>query len=138
MIRSATAGVVYFALVFGVGFVLGTLRVLFIVPRLGEFMAVIIELPIILTAAWIICDRISARLVVPRRWQTRLAMGAVAFVLLMLAELALSIALFGDTVAKHFAAYAAAPEAVGLAGQALFAAFPLIQIAISRGDRTRT
>jgi len=37
MIRNT--GVPYFAIVFGTGFVLGTLRVLWIVPRFGERLA---------------------------------------------------------------------------------------------------
>jgi hypothetical protein len=33
--RTLKAGVLYFALVFGAGFVLGTIRTLWVVPRLG-------------------------------------------------------------------------------------------------------
>jgi hypothetical protein len=51
------AGVLYFALVFGAGFVLGTIRTLWIVPRLGTRMAELMETPImlmitILVARW--------------------------------------------------------------------------------------
>jgi hypothetical protein len=51
------AGVVYFAVVFGTGFVLGTIRTLWIVPRLGVRAAELLETPfmvvaIVLTASW--------------------------------------------------------------------------------------
>ncbi len=42
------AGVLYFALVFAVGFVLGTIRTLWIVPRFGTRMAELMEMPIML------------------------------------------------------------------------------------------
>src|SRR2546428_221806 len=42
------AGVLYFALVFGAGFVLGTIRTLWIVPRLSARMAELMETPIML------------------------------------------------------------------------------------------
>ena len=42
------AGVLYFALVFGAGFVLGTIRTLWVVPRVGTRMAELMETPIML------------------------------------------------------------------------------------------
>jgi hypothetical protein len=53
------AGALYFALVFGAGFVLGTIRSLWIVPRLGTRMSELTETPImlviiILAARWIV------------------------------------------------------------------------------------
>ena len=44
------AGVLYFALVFGVGFVLGTIRTLLVVPRVGTRKAELMEMPIMLAA----------------------------------------------------------------------------------------
>jgi hypothetical protein len=43
-----TAGALYFALAFGAGFVLGTIRVLWVVPRVGERTAELMETPIML------------------------------------------------------------------------------------------
>ena len=42
------AGVLYFALVFGAGFVLGTVRTLWVVPRVGTRKAELMETPIML------------------------------------------------------------------------------------------
>lgn len=55
------AGLIYFGLVFGAGFILGPLRNLFIVPRFGERIAELIEAPlmlivIILAAKWVVSE----------------------------------------------------------------------------------
>ena len=42
------AGVLYFALVFGAGFVLGTIRTLGVVPRVGARIAELMETPVML------------------------------------------------------------------------------------------
>jgi hypothetical protein len=122
--RSLTAGAYYFQIVFAIGFALGTLRVLALVPALGELGAVLIELPIILAASWWISGRLIHRFKVPS--EHRLTMGALAFTLLILAEAVLSIFLFGRTFAQHMAHYRTLPGAVGLAGQLLFAAMPAL------------
>jgi hypothetical protein len=46
--QSIKAGLAYFALVFGAGFVLGVLRVSFLVPRFGERIAELGEMPLML------------------------------------------------------------------------------------------
>jgi len=43
--RVLKAGAVYFGVVFGAGFVLGTVRVIWVVPHLGERTAELIEAP---------------------------------------------------------------------------------------------
>ena len=49
--RSLIAGTMYFAAVFGVGFLLGTVRVLFIEPRTGTRWAELAEMPLMFAAA---------------------------------------------------------------------------------------
>jgi hypothetical protein len=99
------AAVVYFLIVFAVGAVLGTVRVLVLIPRVGPSAAVLIEAPILLSAAWMICGWLVRRLHVPRAWSARLAMGGAASVLLIAAELSLSVLVLGKTTAEHFEAY---------------------------------
>jgi len=53
------AAVVYFVLVFGTGFVLGPIRILFLVPRFGVRVAELMEFPvmlvvIVLAARWLV------------------------------------------------------------------------------------
>lgn len=132
MKQELKAGSAYFGIVFAVGFVLGTIRVLVLVPQFGELTSGLIELPIILTASWIICHWLIIRFSVPSIWQSRLTMGVLAFALLMIAELFLSILLFGNSINQHLNNYLALYSALGLVGQLIFASFPLIQIYTSK------
>ena len=50
MLKTICAGLVYFALVLGTGFVLGVFQVLFVVSRIGERWAELSEMPIMAAA----------------------------------------------------------------------------------------
>jgi hypothetical protein len=124
---SIKAGVAYFAVVFGAGFVLGTLRVLLLAPQIGETAAVFVELPVILTISWFACGWIVRRFFSASTVQTLAAMGAVAFGLLMAAEAALSVFVFGRSMGEHLDTFRTVSGAIGLAGQVVFALLPLIR-----------
>lgn len=131
------AGLAYFAIVFSVGALLGTLRVLVLAPRSGELLAVAIELPVMLAVSWVACRRLVARFSVPGRPAPRAAMGGLAFGLLMGAEIGVSVLGFGRTVAEHLEAYRSAAALMGLAGQIAFALFPLAQSWVRAGRAGR-
>src|SRR5215831_14613693 len=86
-VRELKAALVYFASVFAVGFALGPARTLLLAPHIGATLAVLLELPIILFASWLLCRWVLRRFSVERGLEHRIAMGAVAFALLMSAEL---------------------------------------------------
>ena len=132
MAAALAAGLAYFVIVFVVGFMLGTVRVLVLLRHLGELGTVLMELPIMLTVSWVVCRWLVDRCHVPNVWPHRLAMGSMAFGLLMSAELGMSVLAFGRSVADHLASYRAWPEAMGLAAQVVFAAIPSLQM---RGRR---
>jgi hypothetical protein len=121
------AAITYFGLAFGAGFVLGTFRVMVLVPRLGEAVAVALELPIMLTVSWGASRYVVQRFKIAPHLLTRLAVGVVAFLFLMFAELGVSVLGFGRTLAQHLANYATVPAALGLLGQLAFAALPAVQ-----------
>ena len=87
--RILKAGAAYFALVFGAGFALGTIRILWIVPRLGTRMAELMEAPIMLAITILVARWVVRRLAVPSKLSSRLGMGCVALLLLLLAEISL-------------------------------------------------
>jgi ABC-type uncharacterized transport system permease subunit len=125
MTKALRAGCTYFAGVFAVGFLLGVLRTLVLAPRIGETLAVLIELPIILGVSWLICGHILRRS--PLSSGEAVVMGASAFVLLMIAEMSMSILLANRTLSAHLALYSERSHLLGLAGQTAFALFPVVQ-----------
>jgi hypothetical protein len=128
MYRGLKAAVIYFATVFAVGFVFGSIRVLFVVPRIGVLLAVMIELPLILRVSWVACGWCVRRYCVPATPASRLTMGGIAFMLTMAAEFGLSSFGFNRTIADHLEAYKHAPGILGLLAQIGFALFPLLQM----------
>jgi len=125
--RAIRAGITYFAVVFAAGFVLGTARVLLLAPRLGELLATVLELPFMLGISWVACGKLIAHFQVPPSAEPRLTMGAIAFALLMLAELLLSLTLFNRSMNEYVAALGTPQGLLGLAGQVLFGLMPVIR-----------
>ena len=123
LLRPASA---YALLTFAVGFALGTFRVLWLVPRVGDRIAVLLELPVMLGVSFLIARWAVAYWQVPAMPRRRLAMGALAFALLMLCEALVSLSLFGNSLSAHLARYLAPAAWPGLAAQLVFAAMPLL------------
>lgn len=126
------AGALYFALVFAAGFALGAVRVSLLAPAVGEMAATLIELPVILAAAFGACLFVLRRMRVEARARPRLFMGAVAFTLLIGAEIALGLALMNRSLAAQLQEMSAPPALLGLAGQVLYAFLPLLALALRR------
>jgi hypothetical protein len=130
------AGATYFAIVYFFGFMLGTVRVLLLAPRIGEVSAVLLETPIVLAASWIACRWCTGRFVVPHEAGPRLAMGGVAFALLIVGEVGVSMLAFGRSWGDTVAATLSPSGLIGLSAQAIFALLPLVQ-AIAPASGTR-
>ena len=110
------AGTTYFALVFSAAFVLGAIR------------TTVLELPIVLSISW----KASAWVVRKQRISSehidRIVMGSVAFGLLMMAEFLLAVQAFDKTLPEFaYELISSKPEMVGLAGQIVYALFPLVE-----------
>ena len=121
------AGLAYFGAVFVVGFMLGAVRVLVLVPRLGETASVLLEVPVILVVSWRLSGWTTQEFRVSSAVSRRLLMGVVAFALLMLAEMGVSVFAFGRSIEDHFAAYRSSQGVIGLIAQIAFAFIPLMQ-----------
>jgi hypothetical protein len=115
--------ILYFAMVFAFAFAMGVARVLVIAPRLGESGAVCLEVPILLTASWLVARRLlrDQNLGFPQRF----AVGGIAFVCTMASEAVLAGLIRGQSVSEWAAGLATPLGFVGLAGQLGFAAMPL-------------
>jgi hypothetical protein len=125
--RIMTAALVYFAAIFALGFVFGVARTLALqaTPAMDRTTAVLVELPLILAASWLIAGFVIRRFHVPKDWRARLAMGALALALLLAAEAILSLAA-GRTLAAHFELYGEMSYRLGLLGQIAFGLIPLV------------
>ena len=128
ILRATEAGALYAIIVFVIGFIVGTIRVLLVVPRLGETTAVIVEAPIMLAASWFVCRWCVGRLDVRRTVPACSLMGLIAFQVLMSAEIALGAVVFSRSLVDQLAGYRSPTGAIGLGGQVIFAMFPVIQV----------
>lgn len=127
MRRYVKPALAYLAPVFALAFVLGVLRTLWIAPRIGALMAVMVEVPLLLLWSWTVAGRVLRRWPLPLR--DRIAMGALAFALLMLAEAGLALAT-GQNLRGFLGDMATPAGALGLAGQLAFAALPALRVTL--------
>ena len=97
------AGALYFALVFGAGFVLGTVRTLWVVPRLGTRTAELMEMPIMLAVTILAARWTVLHLKVPSMWSARLEMGCMALVLILIAEFGFVLWIRGLSIKDYLA-----------------------------------
>ena len=93
----------YFGLVFGTGFVLGAIRVPFLVPRLGVRAAELIEMPFMLVAIVLSARYVVRRFALPATYGVRLSVGFLALALLVTAELLLTVAIQSQTLGQFIA-----------------------------------
>ncbi|HMZ82610.1 MAG TPA: hypothetical protein PLL06_23140 [Acidobacteriota bacterium] len=95
-------GLLYFLLVFGVGFILGPIRILWLVPRLGERYAELIEMPLMLAAIILVARWMIRRFQIPTDTGVRLGMGFLAVVLLISVEFTMVLKLRALTLEQYF------------------------------------
>jgi hypothetical protein len=120
------AGVLYFALVFGAGFVLGPIRIMWAVPRFGERIAELMETPIMLGVTILAARWIVRRVAVPSTPSSRLGMGCVSLGLLLVAEFALVLWLRGLSITEYLASRDPVSGAVYYVMLGVFAIMPLL------------
>lgn len=123
--RILQTAVLYFLLVFGAGFVLGTGRVLLVVPLLGERAAELLEMPlmfavIVAAARWVVRHRLDAR------QPSALPVGFIAMGFVLLADLVVGIWLRRMSPAEVFLNRDPVSGAAYYAALLLFAAMPAI------------
>jgi hypothetical protein len=128
--RALKAGILYFALVFAIGFALGAIRIPFVVPRLGVRWAELLEMPLMLFASFL-AARFFVHRFGPLSSRRRVIMGVVALALLVAAEIGLTVAL-AQSVPESIAGRDPVSGIAYLISLAVFAAMPLL---VGRGQR---
>jgi len=98
-----------------------------------------LEAPLILGASWIASGWSGDRFAVPSAAAPRLAMGSIAFGLLIVAETVIPMMLFGRSWTDLLDLYRSVPGITGLAAQVLFGLLPFVQgLLENRGRQNRT
>ncbi len=123
--RILKAALVYFLIVFGVGFLLGPIRILLVVPRLGERMAELLEVPLMLLVIIIAANLIVRRFQLPVRTIYRLGAGVMAFILGLVFEFGL-VLLRGLTLREYFESRDPIAAGAYYLALLLFALMPLL------------
>lgn len=124
--KTLKAGVFYFILVFGTGFVLGAIRTLWIAPLLGARIAELLEMPIMFLVSLLAARWIALRLAVPTIWSSRLGMGGIALGLMLVAEFGLVLWLRGQTLGEYLATRDPVSGTAYYLMLGLFAIMPLV------------
>lgn len=120
------AGTLYFVLVFGAGFLLGMVRVPFLVPRFGARAAELVEMPLMLVAIVLAARYIIRLFALPSTGIVRLSVGILAFALVAIAELSFALLLQGQSPVQYIANRDPVSGTAYLFTLALFALMPLI------------
>lgn len=114
----------YFANVFAVGFVLGAVRVPFVVPMIGERYAELAEMPLMFIAIYLAAGHVVGKFRTTVRSSALLVLGFLSLVLLLIAELLLAVALAGRGLAEYISSRDPVSGTVYLLMLLVFAAMP--------------
>jgi hypothetical protein len=126
--QTIKAGFSYFALVMGAGFILGSIRVPFLVPRIGERWAELVEMPIMAVVIYTSAGFILRRFPGIRSPARSLTAGILAFLLSVGAELALSTLLQDRSVAEFIRSRDKISGSVYVALLLVFAVMPRLRL----------
>jgi hypothetical protein len=124
----ARAALLYFAMVLGTGFVLGMVRVPFIVPRLGARWAELAEMPIMAVVIYVSAGYVLKRYPAIQSRDRALAVGSGALALSVLAELGLALAIQSQNLAQFIASRDKVSGSVYLAMLVSFALMPYLRL----------
>ena len=120
------AAVLYFLIVFGVGFLLGPIRILVLEPRVGTLAAVLCEAPFLLVAI-VVASRVAPRVVHLETCKSALlAVGLAALAMQQIADFAVGLALRGISLAEQLARFATAEGAIYAVLLVVFAVMPAL------------
>ena len=126
LVQTFKAGAVYFIVVVGTGFMLESIRVLWVAPRFGGRIAELMEMPIMLLATIIAARWVVGRFALPPLPGIRLGVGFVALGLLLIAEFTVVLPLRGLTIDEYFANQDSISEAVDIVTLWVFTVMPFL------------
>jgi hypothetical protein len=124
--RIIGAAVLYFFIVFGVGFFLGPIRVLWLEPAIGQTAATLCEAPLLLAAMWVAALWVPRKFGITSNKWSLFKMGLIALSLSILAEVAVGTGIRGITWAAQLAFFATPAGVMYLSLLATFTLMPAL------------
>ena len=128
VMRILKAAALYFSLVFGAGFVLGPIRMLWFVPRFGTRTAELMETPIMLVVIYLAARWIVRRFAVPSIPSIRLGIGLLALGFVVLMEFTVVLWLQGLTIGEYLASRDPVAGMVYVVSLGVFTLMPLLLV----------
>ena len=125
MSRAFKAAALYFAIVFGAGFLLGIARVLWVAPRLGPRAAELLEVPFMLAVTIMAARWVVRRLALEPKLGTRLGMGLGALALVLACDFTAVLWLRDQSLRSYFFNLDPISAAAYYGALAVFALVPL-------------
>ena len=124
--RALKAGVVYFLLVFAVGWILGPIRELWAVSHFGRMAATLSEAVIMLIAMTVAARWVIRWFEVPQTLFDNLSIGLIAIGLLFPAEIVGVVWVRGLSLREYLASFVTAPGIISLLMFLVFGAMPTL------------
>jgi hypothetical protein len=128
MLKTIRAGFLYFTIVLGTGFVLGVVRVPFLVPRIGERWAELAEMPIMAATIFFSAGYVLRRFPEIHLRGRSLLVGLLALALAVCAELGLAVFLQSQTLAEYLGSRDKVSGSVYLVMLVVFALMPRLRL----------
>jgi hypothetical protein len=127
------AGAIYFALVFGAGFVLGTIRVLWLVPAVGTRAAELLEMPVMLTMIILSAQWVTRHFKVPPTASSRLGMGGMALALVLAQDFTIVLWIRGLSFSQYIESF---DPVAGTAYFVMLGVFAIMPLIVARRDQS--
>jgi len=112
--------------VFGAGFILGSVRVPFLVPRLGERVAELVEMPVMFVVVLLSARFAARRFALSSATSARVTVGLLALGLLLVSEFLLAAVIQDRSLDEYIASRDPVSGTVYLAMLVLVGLMPLI------------
>jgi hypothetical protein len=125
-IRIIGAAVLYFLIVFGVGFILGPVRIFWLEPLIGQTAATLCEAPLLLAAMMFAALWVPSKFGIGTDTWSLVNMGLMALGILILADITVGTAIRGTTWAAQFAYFATPAGLMYLGLLVVFALMPAL------------
>jgi len=131
--RILKAGVIYFLLLFALGWIMGPIRELWAVPKFGRMTALLVEAIIMLIAMIVAAGWVTLWFDVPQTLGSTIPVGLVALAILAPAEIAGVLWVRGQSLQDYTASFVTAPGVISLVMFVLFAVMPTVVTLVRRG-----